>query len=103
MRVRLALSLLAALTGTGLAQGGPGLLINPAQLNAELRDPRLVLLYVGTREDYNAGHVPGARFIEMQDVANDPRLGGLALEVPDDADLRQRLEKFGISTGRVEI
>jgi len=97
MKLRHLLLLLALVTPPALAQGGPGLLVTPTQLNAELRDPRLVLLYVGTREDYNSGHIAGARFIGMEDVAVDPRLGGLPLELPDDADLRQRLERFGIS------
>ncbi|HEX6943562.1 MAG TPA: rhodanese-like domain-containing protein [Gemmatimonadaceae bacterium] len=97
MTRRRLLPLLALLVQPALAQGGPGLLLTPTQLNAELRDPRLVLLYVGTREDYGAGHIAGARFIGMEDVAVDPRLGGLALELPDEGDLRQRLERFGIS------
>ena len=97
MNLRRVLPLLAILSQPALAQSGPGLLVTPAQLNAELRDPRLVLLYVGTREDYNAGHIAGARFIGMEDVSVDPRLGGLALELPDEAELRQRLERFGIS------
>lgn len=85
------------LTHTAFAQSGPALLVTPAQLNAEMRDPRIVLLYVGPREDYNAGHIAGARFIGMEEVAADSRPGGLSLELPDEADLRQRLEKFGIS------
>jgi thiosulfate/3-mercaptopyruvate sulfurtransferase len=97
MKLRHVLPLLALFAQPVLAQGGAGLLLTPTQLNAEIRDPRLVLLYVGTREDYGAGHIAGARFIGMEDVSVDPRLAGLPLELPDDADLRQRLEKFGIS------
>jgi len=97
MRLHRVVSLLTVLASPLFAQSGPSLLITPAQLNADLHDTRLVVLYVGTREDYNAGHIPGARFIGMEDVAVDPRLGGLSLELPDDADLRQRLERFGIS------
>ena len=97
MKPRRFFPLLLLLAQPALSQGGPGLLLTPAQLNAELRDPRLVLLYVGTRDDYNAGHIAGARFIGMEDVAVDPRLGGLFLELPDEAELRQRLERFGIS------
>ena len=74
MRMLRVIPLLATLASPVLAQGGPSLLITPAQLNAEMRDTRLVVLYVGTREDYSAGHIAGARFIGMEDVALDPRL-----------------------------
>ena len=88
--------LFAALASTAGAQG-PSLLVTPQQLNAELRDPRLVLLHVGPREDYVAGHIEGARFIEMRDVAQPPNQNAVGLELPDDATLRQALERFGIS------
>ena len=78
------------------AQSGPSLLVTPAQLSSELRDPGLVLLHVGPREDYNAGHIAGARFVELRDVAEETKEGTLALELPDEASLRQRLERLGI-------
>ena len=97
MRFHRVMCLLAALTSPALGQGGPGLLLTPAQLNAELKNSRVVLLYVGPREDYDAGHIAGARFVEMDDIATPPRPGSLSLELPDEADLRPRLEKLGIS------
>ena len=45
------------------AQGGNSLLLTPAQLSSELRDPRLVMLHVGPREDYTAAHIGAARFV----------------------------------------
>ena len=97
MRVHRVLSLLTVLASPVLGQGGPSLLVTPAQLNAELRDPRLVILYVGPREDYNAGHIAGARYVGMEDVAADRATTALSLELPDETDLRQRLERLGIS------
>lgn len=95
---RFLLSLSAAAIATpAFAQGGPSLLVTPSQLNAELPDPRLVLLQVGTREDYDAGHIAGARFVNLNDVAQPPQQGGLSLELPDEVVLRQRLERYGIS------
>lgn len=88
--------LLAALSSTAGAQGS-SLLVTPQQLSAELRDPRLVLLQVGPREDYTAGHIAGARFVDLRDVAEPRREGALALELPDEATLRSALEKLGIS------
>src|SRR5688572_19533726 len=79
------------------AQGGTSLLVTPAQLSAELGDPRLVLVHVGPPEDYAAGHIAGARFIDLLDVAQPRQQGALSLELPDEATLRQSLERYGIS------
>jgi len=83
----------------GLRQGGkvPSLLVEPAQLASELKDPNLVLLYVGPDSDYAAGHIAGARFVSFfKDLAVDQTPDSLALELPSDTDLRQRLERLGI-------
>ena len=96
LRFSLTLALLLAAAAQAPAQG-PSLLLTPAQLNGELRDPRLVILYVGPREDYNTGHIAGARFVDLRDIAAPAAAGALSLELPDEADLRQRLEKLGIS------
>jgi thiosulfate/3-mercaptopyruvate sulfurtransferase len=80
-----------------LAQTGPSILVSPSQLNAELRDPRLVLLHVGPPDDYKAGHIPGARFVDLRDIAADQATSPLSLELPDEQSLRSTLEKLGIS------
>lgn len=79
------------------AQGGSSLLVSARQLSRELANPALVLIYVGPKEDYDAGHVPGARFVEMQDLAAAPAPDRPKLELPAETDLRERLEKLGIS------
>ena len=88
--------LLAAFSLPLGAQGGTSLLVTPAQLSAELGDPRLVLVHVGPPEDYAAGHIAGARFIDLLDVAQPRQQGALSLELPDEATLRQSLERYGI-------
>jgi thiosulfate/3-mercaptopyruvate sulfurtransferase len=94
---RLTLTLfLSAFASTAGAQGS-SLLISPDQLKSGLGDKSLVLLYVGPREDYVAGHIAGARFVDLRDVAEPRREGALALELPDEAALRGSLEKLGIS------
>ena len=97
MRLHYYLTLALISLTSQLSAQGSSLLLTPAQLNAELRDPRLVILYVGPREDYSAGHIAGARFVGMQDVAADRTTNPLSLELPDESDLRQRLERLGIS------
>jgi thiosulfate/3-mercaptopyruvate sulfurtransferase len=93
------MSLAGGHTAAAQSGGSPSLLVTPQQLSRELSDPALVILQVGPKETYEAGHIPGARFITMQDVAA-PRTPGVPpLELPDEAELRSRLEKLGISDG----
>ncbi len=88
---------LAFASATAAAQAGPSLLVTPAQLSTELRDPRLVLIHVGPRPDYDAGHIEGARFVQLDEIAAPRAEGALSLELPDDGALRGRLETLGIS------
>lgn len=73
------------------------LVVTVAELSRELRDPALVLLQVGPKDDYDAGHIPGARLIEMDFLSTPQVEGEPVLELPDAATLRQRLESLGIS------
>lgn len=75
----------------------PPLLISPQQLARELKGASLVLLHVGPREDYDAGHIEGAQFVELRDMAASREANPLSLELPDEATLRTRLERLGIS------
>jgi thiosulfate/3-mercaptopyruvate sulfurtransferase len=70
-------------------------LVSTEWLAAHLDDPKLVLLHVGDEREYAAEHIPGARFVSMRAVSTDR--GGLLLEMPAPAELRDRLEKLGIS------
>jgi len=81
-----------------LAAGSPPpLLITAGELNKELGDPKLVLLQVGPEADYAAGHIPGARFLKLEELSTPHTDTTPMLELPDTADLRGRLEKLGIS------
>jgi len=93
---RLALALAAMLLpAPAFAQNAAPLLVDAAWLAQHLNDRNLVVLHVDDEADYKAGHIPGARFITMQNVA---RAGGeLVLELPAPEDLRARLQTFGIS------
>jgi thiosulfate/3-mercaptopyruvate sulfurtransferase len=85
--------------GVHAPQGGTSLLITPTELSRAIKDPALVVIYVGPRDDYDAGHIAGARFVQMQDLALPDAPGTPDLTIPDEADLRSRLEKLGISDG----
>lgn len=74
------------------------LLVDAAWLRAHLDDPDLVLLHVGDRDDYAKAHLPGARFVTLDDVSvSEHTRDGLMLELPGDDALRERLETLGIS------
>lgn len=76
--------------------GAGDLLISPAQLSKQLADPNVVLLHVGPKDDYDAGHIRGARYVDMMMLAADRSDGALSLELPSADDLRARLERLGI-------
>lgn len=74
------------------------LFIQPAWLAEHLRDANLVLLHIGPRPEYDAGHIPGARFLDYQELAaTDRSPGGLTLQMLPPDLLRQRLAAAGIS------
>ena len=76
------------------------LLVTSDWLATQLENPKLVLLHVGEKPEYDAGHIRGARFLELHDIAapmanDDPTT--LALEMAPADQLRAQLERLGIS------
>lgn len=56
------------------------LLVPTSWLSRHLRDPDLVLLHVGDKAEYDARHIPGARFVSLDlisvsDRSNTPGSG----------------------------
>jgi len=89
-----------SLPALAFAQNAPQLLTDAHWLSAHLNDKNLVVLHVGSQKGYDAGHIPGARLINMQDVVLPMAHNGgneLMVELPPAADLRKKLETFGIS------
>jgi len=82
--------------GGGSPQKPPSLVVSAAWLGEHLADPWLVILHVGTKETYDAGHVPGARFLPIEAVSA-PRGQGLTLELPPVSDLEATFEKMGVT------
>jgi len=73
-----------------------GLLVSPAELAAALTDPAVVVVTIAERpSDFEAGHIPGARFVRYGDVA--PDRDGLASELPPVERLREVLAAVGIN------
>ena len=94
--MRLAL-LILCFAATAFAKQ-PQLVVDSAWLAAHLKDPDLVLLHVGNKDDYAKQHIPGARLVSLADISLSDHSGkGLMLEMPPADDLRARLEALGIS------
>jgi thiosulfate/3-mercaptopyruvate sulfurtransferase len=73
------------------------MLTTPAWLAQHLSDPNLVILHAGPKPDYDTAHIPGARYVTLNDVSA-PRVdGGLTLEMMTAEDFRKALSSFGVS------
>ena len=84
------------------AQTAAPLLVDVQWLSQHLNDRDLVVLHVGTKADYEAGHIPGARLISEDEVSKPHDMakmaqGDLMLELPPVGDLRGKVASFGIS------
>jgi thiosulfate/3-mercaptopyruvate sulfurtransferase len=98
MRIRFLLLVLLVAVPLFAKTQRQSLVVNTSWLYAHLKDPNLVLLHVGDKDEYAAKHIPGARHVSLSDIAlSDHSATGLILEMPPADDLRARLEKLGIS------
>ncbi|HSQ23223.1 MAG TPA: rhodanese-like domain-containing protein, partial [Pyrinomonadaceae bacterium] len=57
------------------------MIVSTDWLAKHLNDDSLVLLQVGEKKEYDEAHLPGAQFIQVQDIST-PRGQGLILELP---------------------
>src|SRR5947208_14945323 len=80
------------------------LVVSPAWLAEHLNDRDLVVLQVGRKETYDAGHIPGARLVNFDAgalAAPVDRSGAspdhVLLEMPTPQALHDQLAAFGIS------
>lgn len=74
------------------------LVVPTSWLASHLHDANLVVLHVGDRAEYDAKHIPGARFVSMQDVSvTDTSRNGQILEMPPADQLQHALSTLGIS------
>lgn len=72
------------------------MIVSTEWLSKHLKDDSLVLLQVGEKDEYIAGHLPKAQFIALTDIST-PRGQGLTLELPPVAELKTTFEKLGVS------
>lgn len=94
----LALPILATFA---FAQTQQPLLVDVNWLSQHLNDRDLVILHVGQEKDYKSEHIPGARFIRMEDLslpmAHDGHTKELMIELPPQEELQKKIAAFGIS------
>lgn len=90
---------LAAVPAIARAQTGAKFdspVVSTQWLADNLNDPSVVVLhFANARRDYSAGHIPGARFLWVNDVA--PSTPDLNTELPPPARLDSVLESLGVS------
>jgi thiosulfate/3-mercaptopyruvate sulfurtransferase len=96
------LTFAAALTVTAsaaLAQAPRDqLVVSAAWLQQHASDPDLVLLHVGNKATYDAGHIPGARYVDYAStLTSNANANGLTLEMLPASELHERLAALGIS------
>ena len=66
-------------------------------LKEHIGHKNLVLLHIGNRAEYDAGHIPGALFIASGDVSLSQDESPLSLQLAGDAKLKETFESRGIS------
>jgi len=90
----------ALFVASARAAGDPkvreSLIVSSEWLATHLNDESLVLLQVGDKDEYLAGHIPGAQFITTSDIST-PRGSGLTLELPAVTQLQTAFEKLGVT------
>src|SRR4030081_2727365 len=71
----------------------PEMIVSAKWLSEHLADPRVIVLHVGDkRSDYDKDHIPGARFLALEDFI----LGDDA-ELPSPEKLKDTFEKLGVN------
>jgi thiosulfate/3-mercaptopyruvate sulfurtransferase len=72
------------------------LLVSVGQLERRLNDPNTVILHVGRdRASYDAGHIPGARFLALSSIVTERN--GVPNELPSTEALDEAFESVGVS------
>lgn len=80
------------------------LVVTTKWLKEHVADPDLVLLHVGERKTYDAGHIPGARFMNLETFGPYAPPNALTLELPSSERLHEQLQALGISdTSRIVV
>jgi len=91
-------SLVLAATALGAQQRAnprDALVVSTSWLAQHLKDPDVVVLFLGDDNEYNRSHIPGSYNVQIEDFAYDT--AGLNLQVLPPEKLRDHLGSFGIT------
>ena len=73
----------------------PEMIVSAQWLSEHLNDPKVVVLHVGEkRSEYESNHIPGARFLALEDF-----IDGDEAELPPVEKLKAAFEKVGVGDG----
>lgn len=73
------------------------LLVSTAWLEENLADTLLVILHTGMKTEFEAEHIPGARFVSIWDVLLKKNERELRHEFPEEQELEKALRSWGIN------
>jgi thiosulfate/3-mercaptopyruvate sulfurtransferase len=73
----------------------PEMVVSTAWLAQHLNDPKVVVLHVGSKQDYDAGHIRGARLLTAEDFIDGQ--SPLETELRSPEQLKDAFEKLGVS------
>lgn len=91
-----------AVVTTLLSPPNTKLLVDAAWLNSHLKDSKIVIVHTAQRaEDYEKGHIPGARLLVWNEYVRDAE--NAVAELPDVATLKTAFENAGISDNSTVI
>ncbi len=82
---------------TAPSSGRPSMLVNTEWLAENVGQPNMVLLHVGSRAQYDSGHVTGARLVVLADISLPAAPNTLTLQMPTVEQLSAWAVKQGIS------
>lgn len=72
------------------------MLVSGAWLAEHMSDKDFVALHVGSKAQYDSGHVAGARHVALDEISLPNSPGGLSLQMAGEAQLKAWAEKNGI-------
>lgn len=84
-------------TVSASSEDDPKFLVSPDWVASHLDDPTIVLLQVGTIEQYDSTHIPGAYYIALSDITIKRGEEKIPFELPSTAHLDSVFESKGVS------
>lgn len=95
--VFLALPEISRAQSCGTQPSKDAMLVSTSWLADHLKDPKLVLLSVGEKSEYDSGHIPGAIWVDYHMTHQMEAPNGLSLELLPLPQAKSVFEKLGIS------